>query len=447
MTAPSTGIRTRTYDFPPSGETCSQITSHGGDDRFWKCRVQGMQRTVSQENLFTIRNQLMADSNTDPKLKELMRRQDYGGNFESIRQEYWGSHPRIALQTNWIGGTYRYNGPVGAVPLDNVGTNSVYWPLVPSGLYFDMIQKGTTAIARTIPTNPAVGVGQFLGELREGLPSVPGKDLYRALSDLPKGVSMSELAKRAARGTSEEYLNYEFGIRPIISDTEKFVKAARDSDKIVKQLARDSGRLIRRRYSFPEEKTIQTITSRTGAYPWPPYAIFLNGTSGTYTHTREITTRMWFSGAYTYYYDQGQTLTDRMHRFEQEYNRLYGLRLSPALAWELAPWSWLVDWKSNVGDVITNISAFSRDGLVMPWAYMMCEMRIVDTHTVAGGTFYRNVDGATPAIGAITSRFTTTVKKRVRATPYGFGLDPDWRDFSVRQLAILSALGITRASR
>jgi len=72
------------------------------------------------------------------------------------------------------------------------------------------------------------------------------------------------------------------------------------------------------------------------------------------------------------------------------------------------------------------------------WGYVMCEKRVTDTHHVranlrAGGRSLKQV-------------FTTHVKKRLRATPYGFGLDPDWMDFSSRQLAILAALGITRGT-
>jgi len=37
------------------------------------------------------------------------------------------------------------------------------------------------------------------------------------------------------------------------------------------------------------------------------------------------------------------------------------------------------------------------------------------------------------------------VKKRVKATPYGFGLDTD--AFTPRQWAILGSLGISRGSR
>jgi hypothetical protein len=169
--------------------------------------------------------------------------------------------------------------------------------------------------------------------------------------------------------------------------------------------------------------------------------------------TREVLTRTWFSGAYTYHYDQGETLWKRMMAAEQRANRVYGLRLSPALLWELAPWSWLVDWKSNFGDVMTNISAFSKDGLVLCWGYVMCEMTITDTYSFSGVGAYlppgetQAKHGRSGVRNGVSVSFQTKVKKRLRATPYGFGLDPNWSDFSDRQLSILGALGITRAPR
>jgi len=360
------------------------------------------------------------------------------------------SHPEIGAERRVTGGTIRYNGWISPVPL-NVGPDSIYWPAIPASLGEAMLMKGSTAIARTIPTNPAAGAGQALGELRQ-VPAIPGKALIRALSKGdPSGRST---AYKVGRESANEYLNWEFGIKPVISDVRKIVKAQHDSDKIVKQLARDSGRLIRRRYSFPEERSIETTSLGNGGLN-PPIDVRLTDIDATGVpkyKTREVLTRTWFSGAYTYHYDQGETTWQRMMAAEQRASRVYGLRLSPALLWELAPWSWLVDWKSNLGDVMTNVSAFSKDGLVLCWGYVMCEMTITDTYSFSGVGAHI-ATGASPLYGRSSIRngvsvsFQTKVKKRLRATPYGFGLDPNWSDFTDRQLSILGALGITRAPR
>jgi hypothetical protein len=288
-----------------------------------------------------------------------------------------------------------------------------------------MIALGTTAIARTIPTNPIASASVFLGELaREGLP-IPGKQF---------------LENPGAHGLAGEYLNYEFGLKPVISDLKKFREAYLSANKRIDQLKRDSGRLVRRRYSFPEERTVET----THGLPATGSPTFNSGASGLYSsisgklsRTRVTTTRFWFSGAYTYVYPDGDQALGRMKQREQELNVLFGSRVTPATLWNLAPWSWLVDWKSNAGEVVHNLSAFANDGLVLRWGYMMCHMTIKDTYLL-DGIVLRDGSG-----GPLSQTFVTDVKKRVKATPYGFGLDPG--AFTTRQWAILGALGISRA--
>jgi len=48
-----------------------------------------------------------------------------------------------------------------------------------------------------------------------------------------------------------------------------------------------------------------------------------------------------------------------------------------------------------------------------------------------------------PAVAPVTVR--TTVKKRIKANPFGFGIS--WDGLSTTQQAIAAALGITRAVR
>jgi hypothetical protein len=160
---------------------------------------------------------------------------------------------------------------------------------------------------------------------------------------------------------------------------------------------------------------------------------------GKLTKTREETYTYWFSGAYTYHYADGDRAVDKMRAAEQRLAKLFGVRVTPELLWELTPWSWAADWFVNTGDVIHNLSAFGNDSLVMRWGYIMCHYTCRDTYLAEGVSLKGN------ASGPLTQTFVTDVKKRVKATPYGFGLDPD--AFTPRQWAILGALGISRGSR
>jgi hypothetical protein len=134
----------------------------------------------------------------------------------------------------------------------------------------------------------------------------------------------------------------------------------------------------------------------------------------------------------------------RLRRYEALANHLFGTRITPELVWNLAPWSWAFDWFTNAGDVIHNISLLGVDGLVLQYGYAMRSMNVKHemVQTVTSGLGGRNL-----GFGGLTSTrlvFTET-KQRIRANPYGFGIDD--LSLSGRQLAILAALGLTKGKR
>jgi len=115
--------------------------------------------------------------------------------------------------------------------------------------------------------------------------------------------------------------------------------------------------------------------------------------------------------------------------------RLYGLELTPALLWELLPWSWLADWFGAFGSWWANYSYQTYDNLAAKYAYIMRKRRIL--------TLYDQKQPMNGGPGVSLSALTVAEsKERAAASPYGFGLD--WPDFSESQQLILLALGISR---
>jgi len=313
------------------------------------------------------------------------------------------------------------------------GPTSAAWPDVPWLSDANLNALGATAIKLTLPTNPTANLAAALGELRnDGLPAIPTKAILQAaLKDL-------KVAKVAA-SLGSEYLNIVFGWKPFMSDVRKAALAVRKSNKLIEQFTRDSGRPIRRRFSFPTVRNVTTtVLSDNGVItPLPSLdPIWYTQPRGTLVKTRVEVIQTWFSACYTYHLDPGKTALGRARRHEQIANKLLGTRINPEVLWELTPWSWAADWLANTGDVITNISALSTDSLVIRWAYIMREHRIVDTYTLTGPS----IKGG-PASPFVQS-FTTVVKQRRRATPYGFGLQ--YTGFTNRQMAIIAALGLSR---
>jgi hypothetical protein len=284
-------------------------------------------------------------------------------------------------------------------------------------------QRGATAIARTTPTNPAFSAAAAIGELREGLPSLPGKTALRH-GLRPKGIA-------------DEYLNLEFGLKPMLSDGRKLIEAHKKSEKILAQLYRDSGRLVRRRYTFPAE-TVSSTQSYMGRYPWSPGQIDdYSFSSGTLVVTTKETKKYWFSGGYTYFFPK----QEGWHRKIAELEKVYGVIPDVNDLYQLTPWSWAVDWVSNTGDLIQNMTSFSQDSLVLRFGYIMCHTTYEVTETWNGQTYLNGL--GRPLSLSTTWRYES--KQRRRATPYGFGLNTS--GFSLRQQAIIAALGISKVGR
>jgi len=286
---------------------------------------------------------------------------------------------------------------------------------------------GATAIARVLPTNPCADITNFLGELRsDGLPGVKPHLFSREKYDF-------------FRNLGDDYLNVEFGWKPFVADLLDFAGAAKNSEKILAQYVRDSGRGVRRQYRFPpvESTVVSTVPSQTVKPVLSSY-IYRTNPSATITKTTVTKREYWFSGCFVYYLDPGDTAMGRAKLHAQLAEKLFGAEITPESLWNLAPWSWAVDWVLNVGDVIHNLVAFQQDGLVMRYGYMMAQTTITNTYTIGFPGFYI---GEGP--NAFSQTFGTIQKVRRKATPYGFGLT--FSGFSLRQLAILAALGLTKS--
>lgn len=349
---------------------------------------------------------------------------DIGGPLLIVRREYEESSPYVFNRS-----VNNDTNPFAS----NILTNYYAWQSeyisdidFPDPLFTDQSDlnaKGTTAIANIIPTNPLSGVVVTLGELKsEGIPSLIGVNSWKQRTF-------------NARSAGSEYLNYQFGWLPLVSEIQTFAQTTLQHDDIVEKYVAESGKLLHRRYTYPISIT-ESETEEDGVYPSPTQQGSHWSASGKRTKKTTVRSETWFEGAFTYHLPPPGT----RERDAAIARKLYGVELTPDVVWSLTPWSWAVDWISNAGDVMSNISRFSQDGLVMPYAYIMEKV----THSVEyilSGARTKYEDRSVEC----RQKFTTTVKQRHKATPWGFGLDPAL-DFSDRQWSILVALGLSRGS-
>ncbi len=351
---------------------------------------------------------------------------DTGHEFSTSKQEMILSHESV-VWTSSKGYTYR--GPLVPCRPDSS------WPKWWIDSLPNLAVKGNSAIQKTYPTKPTAGISLMLAELlHDGIPSLLGFQLLKE--------NRSHFNR-----LGNEFLNFQFGWKPLVSDLTKILKTVVQSAKIIRQYDRDSGRNIRRRLVLPKaERTTLEPTLMSGNTYGGPLDIEYYGYYGnfdgskTYRSAKESVTEK-FSGAYTYYLEQKDDLLSKIERYEQQANHLLGTRLSPDVIWEFTPFSWLVDWFADIGSFIEVNNALSNDSLVLRYGYYQHQTVSDVTYTRTGGHSLYGMWHPGPT--SVT--FRTTRKVRTKATPYGFGLNTD--QFTGMQWAILGALGMSKSPR
>lgn len=375
---------------------------------------------------------------------EYARAYDSGHEFSTTKDSEVQVSKNITLRTDQSSAAIVYNGPMvinttvlhSSPPPGPVSTS--YLP-TSSQIRVD----GTKLWAHAVPVASEVSLASFLGELREGLPHLPGLSSY--MNTQVRGSKRH--AKPAEKMPANEYLNWKFGVRPLQSDLQKLAKGILDFQKRVEQFRRDSGRNVRRRRSLGEnrrEVELGTISALSRVYIAALHGndvfnSFYYLSPGNLTSVDVIDTNVWFSGAYTYYLSEAHDFLGKLERYGQLANHALGTEFDLDTAWELTPWSWLVDWFSDAGEFVHNLTALANDNVVARYAYVMHHTKVTRNHTVTGMRLRAGVSGPTSC-----SAFETKESKiRTRATPYGFGVDMG--SLSLSQVAILGALGITKA--
>jgi hypothetical protein len=410
---------------PPTHNKVSTRSSWGTEANF-----QGRQVTTSEYH---------------PNWKrQLGARQDVGGPFHTLKQ--WVEVPGLPGQgvpsthiraekvfSSLAWAQYNYYGPVVVDAL-----NSVTFP--PSAESSDSVLNAWAAkqIESMKPTNSVANLSTTLLELyREGLPKLVGSALWHKRT--------KDVNDKLAAG---EFLNYEFSWLPLVDEVTNVAIVVSSAEKLLRQFNRDSGRVVRRRRdAVPEIERSDTVFKNDVPGPWllASSAEFYTFPTlrGKVVRSRVSSRRRWISAAFTYrsnMLDMDSANPPRdlniLMGAAEKANHLLGLDLTPETLYNITPWSWAVDWVSSLGSVISNLEDYQQYGLVMPYGYAMEHTCVTDTYHWIGPTSLKGGYKPTPI------RFTTEVKKRVRANPYGFGLT--WAALNGTQQAILAALGITR---
>jgi len=370
---------------------------------------------------------LMVSSNNGPQIrsKGLGTGRDLGGDFLCYKRNYEEFSPFMEPQ-HFSSTSNPLSEPrphyVNSQRAVVAFVQNKHFPMPLPSDKSSMNAYATKAIARLAPTAPKADLGVFLGELREGLPRAA------LVRDSKKRV-------RRALNAGDEYLNVEFGWKPLIRDLRAFAESVQNSDEILDRYYERAGVKIRRRYDFPiEQSIVETDGGSKIPVPSMATACYGVGASGRLRTTTTSETKRWLVATFQYSVPPRNSPMG----WKASMNHLFGTDLTPRTLWALAPWTWAADWVGNMGDIVDNITYLNTD-TVLPHVYMMEQKTVRVEHVLqSNGTLYRSYPGE----HYFRQVFETTMKQRVKGTPYGFGLN--WNGFSSKQLAILAALGISR---
>jgi hypothetical protein len=430
-----------------------EVVGHIGGTSYWggptetfeKTYIESFQRTKSTDGLWPTVRKFLDGRYDNPSIAGNTA-MDAWGHF--VTHFDWGHYfctERSSVHSNmhYLKASGRYSTldygleQRGAILFAGWSTpNSLYTENENSQRAQADFSLGGTAISRARPGKPLIDLANTIGELRtEGLPKMFGSMISRAST-------VRELFRRGG----DEYLNAQFGWAPLMRDVTSLAQLAGQSRHILERYESDIDKLIRRRYHFDDIINTSEFTPighevGTLGLSLPLFSL-RHGTSGVVPVGIERTvTKSYFSGGFRFYYPDFPSAFEHLTEIEKQANALLGTRLDPEVLWNLQPWTWMVDWFVNIGDILGNISAFTADNLVMQYGYIMSETEWMQEVTYPA--IFRRVNTSTwqRVSGPLSNIKYKRRKMRSKASPFGFGLNPD--SFTESQWAILGALGMS----
>lgn len=367
--------------------------------------------------------------NPKRRVSRLVRgRYDFGGGYTLLRKKIDITPTRPLTSES---GFYRTKDYIGICNSpDTGGTPSAISPLIMNAI-------GTKGWNQYKPTARQAGLDQFIGELRE-LPRAFSIYAYKnALKEIARGKFGNVSGKGISKAVAGDYLNFQFGWLPFYNEIKDLLANYLKEEELIQQLARDNGRPVRRSGPVDIVKSTSTSVSKSAtqsSYIKPALPSALYDGPATRWVTTTVSERYWFSGRFRYWLPALSNSPGSEKAKEQARRIIYGAEVTPNTLYQLMPWSWLIDWFSPVGSVISNMND-RADNLTADYAYAMGH-KTETIRTVCQGKLKNSSDHYTMYEVTIESQ------NRSRASPYGFGVLPS--SFSTRQIAILASLGVTK---
>lgn len=307
----------------------------------------------------------------------------------------------------------------------------------------DTSVDATKGYTKFSPLKPKVDLGQTIAEIRELPRMLLSSILFYKKIFLRNADSLKYLRYSKApwytlgRNTASEWLNLNFGWIPFINTLRDTIMLTSDLDERIARIRHFNDKWETRGGILRDEtigEDVSTLGSTTSSRTWPTSLVSALYNTGSCRVTRIKRRKAWFKAKYKYHIPELNLPNGKVPHWVVQ--RLYGLSLSPVLVYDLIPFSWLLDWFSNIGDVIASWNQHVELGnMVTSGAYLMDTIEIENQVSVSRmcGDKTHHADW----------KFLGTMKRRVKS-PSPFGFDVPLSGLSSWQTSILSALSFNR---
>lgn len=320
--------------------------------------------------------------------------------------------------------------------------------------------EGAEILRSARPTRPHSNLTQWFGELRQfgDLTNVTTKIRPQDLNT-PGFRGEVERFRQGGAAVGGAYLAGQFGWVPFFGELLNALEVCANSDALINQFVRDSGKLVRRSRERVLKQEVYTgngtlngassYNHRTLNYDgigvqvgWRP-GYMSSRLSTTFESTVTVTDKLRAGATWEYFVADPNGSLGRIREFNQRAKLLLGdPLLSYSTLWELAPWSWLVDWHTDIGGLLSFQESVAEDSLVARRAYtsVLRDIDVVTRHD----NYHYNTTGTW--VGDAPIAHSTASLRQVRrrqGSPYDMGID--WTGYTTQQWFILGALGLTNA--
>ena len=334
-----------------------------------------------------------------------------------------------------VGGTFVQHNEVITLPLCNVGQ---IW----RGGSLDTYYEGSFAAAAYPPigscsqSDASSRAAEAYNKMKPTKPSWPGLNAIYELREVPEMLSQRFL-KNGLAGIGDYYLALQFGWKPLLQDIRNCVLTQINMQKRLNWLISHNGKPVRRNILLAETSNVDQQFAGYALSAMQPILVSqYYASTPRYGGTHQSGERWWANARFRYWLPEGPR--DIVWRRSMMAN-LFGLKPTPAVIYNALPWTWMIDWFTNAGDVLANMDAGVANRCAADYFYIMrhnwarCEFN-------ASGTFRRQSGEIVPA--SATSSYLVEHKSRIQGDPFGFNTSDN--QLTGMQLSILGALGLSR---